>query len=68
MSAIVTQELVLDYLERNPYSTPIDIAKNLDVPLYGVKARIIRLYSRGDIDRREVRPKLDSMFYFKVKK
>lgn len=64
MSEIVTKGLVYEYVLQNPYSTPNQIAKNLNVPVNAVNKRLLKLLYNGAVDRREEKPKLDFIFYF----
>jgi predicted transcriptional regulator len=64
MSAIVTKGLIYEYVIQNPYSTPNQIAKNLDVPVNAVNKRLLKLLYNGVIDRREEKPRMDYMFYY----
>lgn len=68
MVSIVTKELVRRYVTQHPHSTPLEIANALDAPISAVNKRLLKLMYSGSIDRREVRPKLDSMYYFPIER
>jgi predicted transcriptional regulator len=64
MVSIVKKGVVYKYVIEHPHSTPVQIANALDAPVSTVNKRLLKLMYSGSIDREEVRPKLDSMYYF----
>jgi predicted transcriptional regulator len=66
MVSIVTKDVVYRYVMDHPHSTPLEIANALDAPISAVNKRLLKLMYSGSIDRKEIRPKLDSMYYFPI--
>jgi predicted transcriptional regulator len=68
MVSIVTKGVVYKYVIEHPHSTPVEIASALDAPISAVNKRLLKLMYSGSLDRKEVRPKLDSMYYFPIER
>ena len=68
MVSIVTKDVVYRYLREHPRSTPMEIAYALDAPISAVNKRLLKMLYTGAVDRDEIRPKLDAMYYYPVSK
>jgi predicted transcriptional regulator len=68
MVSIVTKSVVYRYVLAHPHSTPLDIANALDAPISAVNKRLLKLMYSGSIDRKEIRPKLNSMYYYPIER
>lgn len=64
MGAIVTQNIVFEYITNNPGTTPLQIADALDAPVSNVKARLMSLLYKNNVYRIVNKSRLDSMFYY----
>lgn len=68
MVSIVTKGVVYKYVIEHPNSTPPEIATALDAPISSVNKRLLKLMYSGFLDRNEVRPKLNSMYYYPIER
>jgi hypothetical protein len=65
---IVTQRMVFDYVVKNPGSSPPDIANSLNVSVNQVKTRLLHLLNKRKLDRVIEKSKMETMFYYPMKK
>ena len=68
MPGIVTQQRVYDFVEQNPGATPQDIADSLKVSVSQVKTRLLLLLNKRKVDRVVEKSKIDSMYYYPMRK
>jgi predicted transcriptional regulator len=67
-SMIITKGLVRRYVSEHPRSTPVEIAQALDAPISSVNKKLLKLLNTGALGRTEEKYKLDSMYYFPLKR